>query len=132
MSNIKAWLEINDLDLRRIPTEKELKKAIKDFQGIRYTWNGNVVKKFQKKRKAKVEIQVKEGTKVVKLSELKKTEEYKILTDANDALTKYIKKNDCRVARDHCHWTGEFRGAAHNHCNRQYRKIYKYQFSSIT
>ena len=29
------------------------------------------------------------------------------------------------MVRDHCHFTGKFRGAAHNHCNRQYRKTYK-------
>ena len=28
------------------------------------------------------------------------------------------------MVRDHCHFTGAFRGAAHNHCNRQYRKTY--------
>ena len=47
------------------------------------------------------------------------------MVDANEALKIYIKNNDCRVVRDHCHFTGEFRGAAHNHCNRQFRKTYK-------
>ena len=27
--------------------------------------------------------------------------------------------------RDHCHWTGKFRGAAHQKCNIMYRKTYK-------
>ena len=27
--------------------------------------------------------------------------------------------------RDHCHWTGKFRGAAHQRCNLMYRKTYK-------
>merc|ERR1711888_464235 len=66
-----------------------------------------------------------EGRKIVKMSELKKTSEFQTFSDANDELQKYIKKGDIRVVRDHCHFTGEFRGAAHNHCNRQYRKTYK-------
>ena len=32
---------------------------------------------------------------------------------------------DCSVMRENCHWKGQFRGAAHNHCNRQYKKVYK-------
>ena len=63
--------------------------------------------------------------KIVKMAELKKTPEYQKLSYANEALLKYIMKNYCRVERDHCHWTGEFRGTAHNHCNRQYRTTYK-------
>ena len=82
---MKDWLEINKLDTGRIPNEKELKKANKEFEGIRYTWKGINVTKLLKKGKGKVEIEVGEGTIIVKLSELKKTEEYKIFTDANDA-----------------------------------------------
>ena len=63
--------------------------------------------------------------KIVKMAELKKTPEYQEFSDANEALVKYIKKNDCKVVRDHCNWTGEFRGAALNLCNRQYRKTFK-------
>ena len=34
---------------------------------------------------------------------------------------KELKKKDKRV-RDHCHFTGKFRGAAHNSCNMHFRK----------
>ena len=27
--------------------------------------------------------------------------------------------------RDHCHWAGKFRGAAHQQCNLMYKKTYK-------
>ena len=125
LTNIKYWLEILNLDLRKIPTEKELKKAIKEFQGIKFTWNDIPVLKVKRKGKGKAEIKVGDDTKTVKLDELKKTEKYQEWIDVNEALANYIKKNDCRVVRDHCHFTGKFRGAAHNHCNRQYRKTYK-------
>ena len=38
LTNIKYWLEILNLDLRKIPTEKEWKKAIKEFQGMIYLY----------------------------------------------------------------------------------------------
>ena len=39
---------------------------------------------------------------------------------------KYLKVNNKNViVRDHCHWTGKFRGAAHQECNLMYRKTYK-------
>ena len=34
---------------------------------------------------------------------------------------KDLKKKDKKV-RDHCHFTGKFRGAAHNKCNLQFKK----------
>ena len=36
--------------------------------------------------------------------------------------------------RDHCHWTGEYKGAAHNHCNwsRQHRKQIPVYFHNLT
>ena len=39
-----------------------------------------------------------------------------------------IKKSECDLyhkVRDHCHYTGKFRGAAHNICNLQYKVIKK-------
>ena len=37
---MKDWLDINKLDTRRIPNEIKLKKAKKEFEGIRYKWKG--------------------------------------------------------------------------------------------
>merc|ERR1711888_581217 len=125
LTNIQHWLEILNLDVRKIPIEKEMEKKLNEFEDIKYTWKGNPVLSMKKKGKVKVIIQMKDETKTVKFSVLKKTPEYQEFCNAHDALAKYIKKNDCRVVRDHCHFTGEFRGAAHNHCNRQYRKTFK-------
>ena len=45
--------------------------------------------------------------------------------EAKAKLKEYLKVNNDVVVRDHCHWTGKFRGAAHQHCNIMYRKTYK-------
>ena len=43
---------------------------------------------------------------------------------AKAKLREYLKENNDVVVRDHCHWTGKFRGAAHQHCNIMHRKTY--------
>ena len=43
---------------------------------------------------------------------------------AKAELLQYPKDNNKIVMRDHCHFTGKFRGAAHQLCNLQYRKSY--------
>ena len=50
-----------------------------------------------------------------------------VFTQAKEKLSQYLKVNNKKnvVVRDHCHWTGEFRGAAHQQCNLMYRKTYK-------
>ena len=39
-------------------------------------------------------------------------------------LKEYLKVSNNIIVRDHCHWTGKFRGAAHQHCNIMFRKTY--------
>ena len=34
LENMREWLEILQLDLRKIPSEKELEKAMKEYNGI--------------------------------------------------------------------------------------------------
>ena len=67
LSIIKPWVEIMDLDTRKIPTEKELDKALKEFEGIKYTWNDMEVLKLNKKGK-KVEIHMKKNRNKLGLS----------------------------------------------------------------
>ena len=100
LSNMNEWLEINKLDIRKVPTEKELEKILNNYDDIKYTWKDNPVLTLKKKGKGKVQIRIKDETKTVNISELKKTEGYQKLKN-------YIKKNDVRVVRDHCHFTGE-------------------------
>ena len=49
LSNIKQWLEILSLDLRKIPIEKEMEKAMNEFDGIKYTSKDIPVLNFKKK-----------------------------------------------------------------------------------
>ena len=44
--------------------------------------------------------------------------------DAKQNLLKYLRENKHIIVRDHCHWTGKFRGAAHQQCNLMYKKTY--------
>ena len=52
-----------------------------------------------------------------------------VFTEAKEKLSQYLKFNNKHfIVRDHCHWTGEFRGAAHQQCNLMYRKTFKISF----
>ena len=57
---------------------------LNNYEDIKYTWKDNPVLTLKKKGKGKVQIQMKDETKTVNLSELKKTEEYQTLADANE------------------------------------------------
>ena len=41
---------------------------------------------------------------------------------AKEDLIKYLKENINAVVRDRCHYTGKYRGAAHQYCNLQFSK----------
>ena len=48
-----------------------------------------------------------------------------LFQETKSKIKEYLKVNNKIVVRDHCHWTGKFRGAAHQHCDIMYRKTYK-------
>merc|ERR1711936_1234434 len=50
LTNIQHWLEILNLDIRKIPIEK----AMNEFDGIKYTWRDSPVLEIKKKGKVKV------------------------------------------------------------------------------
>ena len=58
LTNMKELLEILNLDLRKVPSEKELKKAMKEYHGLKFTWNGIPVINLTKKLKSKVVIKL--------------------------------------------------------------------------
>merc|ERR1712030_128996 len=96
-SYIQHWLEILNMDVRKIPIEKEMEKAMNQFDGIKYTWRDSPVLSVKKKGKVKVIIKVGDESKTVKFSELKNTDEYQEIINVNKALAKYIKENDCSL-----------------------------------
>ena len=57
--------------------------------------------------------------------ETKNSSPKKAWTDAKEALLEYLKKNNFIIVWDHDHFTGKFRGAAHQYCNLNYKKSKK-------
>ena len=47
LAKIKEWLDILELDTRRIPIKKELNKKVKEFEGVRYLSNGDEEKRIE-------------------------------------------------------------------------------------
>ena len=98
-TQIKEWLDILQLDTRKIPVKKELNKKVKEFEGVKYIWNDTEVLEMKKKGNGKVEITIKEGRKIVNNKELKLTPEFQEISDAINKLANYIKKNDITIVR---------------------------------
>ena len=77
LGKLKEWLDILHMDTRRVPLERELKKKVKEFDGVKYLWKDLEVLLLEKKGKGQVEIETKEGRRIVKKQELKLTPEFK-------------------------------------------------------
>ena len=103
LANMQEWLEINQIDIRRIPTTREIKRALKEYSGVRLTWRGKEVSRHQKRNKNEIKIEVGSSIHIVKKTELKNKSAYQNFIDVNSHLLQYIKKMDCSVVRDHCH-----------------------------
>ena len=85
------------MDTRRVPLERELKKKVKEFDGVKYLWKDLEVLLLEKKGKGQVEIETKEGRRIVKKQELKLTPEFKEISETADKLADYVKKNDITI-----------------------------------
>ena len=54
LAQIKEWLDLLQLDTRRIPTKKELNKKVKAFEGVKYLWNNTEVLEMKKREMVKL------------------------------------------------------------------------------
>ena len=74
------------LVIRRIPTAREIKRALKEYCGVRYTWRGKEVSRHQNRNKNEIKIEVGSSIYIVKKTELKNTSAYQNFIDVNSHL----------------------------------------------
>jgi len=123
LKHIKDFLILNQLDADKVPSIRQVKRQRRiislelhpDKVGKKYE---EECKKFLDANAALMSYLFKHNLIVVDADHVEEEDDY------TEEDLERINKKGGRV-RDHDHWSGEFRGAAHNGCNIAYRKVKK-------